>query len=286
MRQFLLLLTALFGAGPLLAEVAFIGSYHWTSHDDRFGGLSGIEVSDDGTTLTALSDRGHFFFAEVIRDEDGVITQLDTYAPLRLLGPGRAPLPHAQSDSEGIAIGPDGIVHVSFEWTHGLRSFAAIDQPGGPLWATDDFAALQDNSSLEALAIGPDGALYTIPERSGLASRPFPVFRLKDGTWDQPFAIPRRGAYLVAGADIGPDGLLYVLERDFVGIGFRNRVRRFALDGTAEETVLETGLRTHDNLEGISVWHDGLGLRLTMVSDDNFRSFQRTEVVEYRLTDG
>ncbi|WP_108814030.1 esterase-like activity of phytase family protein [Loktanella sp. Alg231-35] len=283
MQHFLLSLLALLWAGPLLAEAQFVGSYHWTSHDDRFGGLSGIEVSDDGTTLTALSDRGHFFFAEVIR-ENGVITHLDTYAPLRLRGPGRVPLPHAQSDSEGMAIGPDGTVHVSFEWTHGLRSFAAIDQPGGPLWASDKFTALQDNSSLEALAIGPDGALYTIPERSGLATRPFPVFRLLDGEWDQPFAIPRRGAYLVAGADIGPDGRLYILERDFVGIGFRNRVRRFDLDGSGEATMLETGLRTHDNLEGISVWQDDEGLRVTMVSDDNFRAFQRTEVVEYRLT--
>jgi hypothetical protein len=124
-----------------------------------------------------------------------------------------------------------------------------------------------------------------MPERSGLAMRSFPVYRLLNGIWDQPFEITRSGPSLLSGADIGPEGRLYVLERDFIGAGFRNRVRRFALDGTGEEVVLETRVLTYDNLEGISVWQDVQGLRMTLISDDNFRSFQRTEIVEYRLTD-
>jgi hypothetical protein len=147
------------------------------------------------------------------------------------------------------------------------------------------FVPLQNNASLEALAVDADGELYTIPERSGLATLPFPVYRLKDGVWDQPFDIPRRGAFLISGADIGPDGRLYVVERDFLGIGFRSRVRRFDLTGGNEELLLETSVRQHDNLEGISVWQDDTGLRLTLISDDNYRAFQRTEIVEYRLTD-
>lgn len=40
----------------------------------------------------------------------------------------------------------------------------------------------------------------------------------------------------------------------------------------------------HDNLEGISVWQDPDGrIRLTMISDDNFMVFQRTEIVEYAV---
>jgi hypothetical protein len=144
---------------------------------------------------------------------------------------------------------------------------------------------MQTNASLEALAIDSDGTLYTIPERSGGATQPFPVFRLRNGIWDQPFSIPRRGAFLVTGADIGPDGQLYVLERDFLGIGFRSRVRRFDLTGGNEQILLETRLRQHDNLEGISIWQDDQGVRMTLISDDNYRAFQRTEIVEYRLTD-
>lgn len=46
---------------------------------------------------------------------------------------------------------------------------------------------------------------------------------------------------------------------------------------------MQSELGRHDNLEGLSVWRDAQGLRLTMVSDDNFMFFQRTEFVEYRV---
>lgn len=275
---------ALFGPLPACADATLIGSYEWRNDDPLFGGFSAIEVTPDGNGFIALSDRAAFVSGTLTRDQ-GVITdvQLDALHPL--FQGDNASLPRDGKDSEGLAIGTDGTIYVSFESAHGIRQFGGIDQPASDLMTSSAFANMQVNSSLEALAIGPDGALYTMPERSGLATRPFPVFRLKDGVWDQPFTIRRDGPYLISGADIGPDGLLYVLERDFAGIGFRNRIRRFALDGSGEELVIETRLRSHDNLEGISVWQDAEGLRMTLISDDNFRAFQRTEIVEYRLTE-
>ncbi len=261
-----------------------IGSHHWTLDDPRFGGFSAIEVSDDGASFVALSDRAVFITGNFART-DGQITGITAGRIVTMTGPGGRALTRAESDSEGIAIAPDGTIYVSFEWMHGIRSFAVIDAPGSDLMTTPAFDGMQANASLEALAIDSHGALYTIPERSGAATLPFPVYRLADGLWDQPFDIPRRGAFLVVGADIGPDGRLYVLERDFLGIGFRSRVRRFDMTGGNEELVLQTRVRAHDNLEGISIWQDDQGLRMTLISDDNFRAFQRTEIVEYRLTD-
>lgn len=283
MRIFLCLI-ALLRALPVYADATFIGSYDWSVSDPRFGGFSAIELTPDGTGFIAVSDRGHFAQGRFDRVQ-GIITDVQLTGLHQLFHGNRVPLLRGDGDSEGLAIGPDGTLWVSFEWNHGIRRFDGIDRPASPLITTPAFENLQTNSSLEALAIGPDGAVYTMPERSGLATRPFPVFRFKDAIWDQPFDIPRYGPYLITGADIGPDGLLYILERDFAGIGFRNRIRRFALDGSGEEIILETGLRTHDNLEGISVWQDAHGLRMTLISDDNFRAFQRTEIVEYRLTD-
>ncbi len=89
------------------------------------------------------------------------------------------------------------------------------------------------------------------------------------------------------GADFGHDGRLYVLERGFNGLGFRTRVRSFDIsNGIAgdEKVLFNKGIGRHDNLEGISVWRDAAGLiRLTMISDDNFRFLQQTEIVEYAL---
>ena len=78
---------------------------------------------------------------------------------------------------------------------------------------------------------------------------------------------------------------MYVLERSFNGLAFGSRVRRFGLDGSGGETLVETQTGTRDNLEGIAVWRDETGLIVTMISDDNFNWFQRTEIVEYRLPD-
>ena len=49
--------------------------------------------------------------------------------------------------------------------------------------------------------------------------------------------------------------------------------------------LLESRPLQYDNLEGISVWQDAQGIRLTLISDDNFGLLQRTELVEYRVTE-
>ena len=104
-----------------------------------------------------------------------------------------------------------------------------------------------------------------------------------------PTCVPSAPGFESSGADFGPDGRLYLLEREFTGFAFRSRVRRFTLSNdsvTQEETLLETPHHTHGNLEGLSVWRDAGGaLRLTMISDDNFKSFLRSEFVEYRLVE-
>ena len=282
MLRFICLL-ALLKALPVSAETELIGTYEWARDDPAFGGFSAIEITDDGMGFVAISDRGALVTGDIAR-VDGVIADVSAGPVRPLFDVDGLPLGGEKSDSEGLAMGPDTPLYVSFEGKYdGVRVFTDDGASASDLITDARFGVLQANSSLEALALGPDGALYALPERSGRANRPFPVYRLHDGQWDQPFDIPRRGAFLVVGADIGPDGRLYVLERDFVAIGFRSRVRRFDLGGGGEQTLLQTGLGTHDNLEGISVWSHADGLRMTLISDDNFRSFQRTEIVEYRI---
>lgn len=264
------------GDGSAQATATYLGTFVWDDPAPDFGGLSAIDLAADGLTFVTLGDRGMLYSGTLIRDDRGIVTGI--------AGQGRGPLP-AGGDSEGIDLAPDGSLVVSFEGPARLARFAGAEATPDPLPRHPDFAGMQPNASLEAVAVGPDGAVWTIPERSGRATRPFPVYRLRDGVWDIPFAIPRSGAFLVAGADIGPDGRLYVLERDFTGIGFRSRVRRFDLTGGGEVTLLQTANATHDNLEGIAVWEDAEGLRMTLISDDNLRWFQQTQIVDYRLPD-
>ena len=289
-RRLVFAATLLAGCGQAAGQatapgVTQVGRFVWTDDDARFGGMSGIEISDDGTRFIALSDRGTLWTGSITRT-GGAITAMTPDLTTVLHVPDGRPVSGETADSEGLAMSPDGTVYISFEGLARVAAYRDVTGPAAPLPRDPDFAGMRPNAALEALAIGPDGALYTLPERSGRAGRPFPVYRFSDGVWTEPFTIPREGAFLPVGADIGPDGLFYLLERDFTGLGFRSRIRRVTLDGADVETLLQTRTGQHDNLEGISVWRDtGGDIRMTLIADDNFKFFQTTEVVEYRVTD-
>ncbi|MCF3592714.1 esterase-like activity of phytase family protein [Rhodobacteraceae bacterium LMO-12] len=268
------------------ADAAYLGSFTWRLNDPAFGGFSGLELSRDGTRFTAISDRG-FRVDGRLQRRAGVITAVRAGAIHPLLDPDGKRLTGARNDPEGLAIRDDGRSFVSFEGVHRVWAYPNPDGRARRLPRHPDFKHMQGNSSLEALAIDRRGWLYTLPERSGKMTRPFPLYRFRNGTWDKKLVIPRRGHFLPVGADFGPDGRLYLLERDFAGVGFRSRVRSFAISEASvydEREHLVTGTARHDNLEGIAAWRDGQGrIRLTMISDDNYRFFQRTEFVEYAL---
>ncbi len=290
MRRIILAAALLAGCGQAFAQstargVSQIGRFVWTDDGARFGGMSGIEVTDDGTRFIALSDRGSLWTGTISRT-DGIITAMTPDLTTAVHTPDGKRARGPSADSEGLALAPDGTVYISFEGRARVAAYPDITGPAVPLPGHPDFAQMQPNSALEALAIGPDGALYTLSERSGRPLRPFPVYRYLNGIWTTPFTLSRDDTFLPVGADIGPDGLFYLLERDFTGLGFRSRVRRFDLNGGGAETLLQTRAGVHDNLEGISVWQDGTGtIRMTLIADDNFKFFQTTEVVEYRVAD-
>ena len=268
----------------------FLQSYHWRMPDQSlFGGFSGFEIGPQGRNFVTQSDRATLWRGQIQRDARGSITGVTlTSGPNKLHNLKGALMPHRFADSEGLALARDGSVYLSFEGEARVAHFASDGGPAHDLPRPPAFKHMQRNSSLEALAIAPDGTLYTMPERSGSLTKPFPVWRYRNGKWSQPFAIPRNGDWLPVGADFGPDGRLYVLERDFWGLlGFLTRVQVFDIKGntiSGGDVLIKTGPGKHDNLEGLSVWQDNTGaIRLTMISDDNFRIFQRTEIVEYRL---
>lgn len=260
----------------------------WSEAIEGFGGYSALAVLEGGKRFVVLSDRGTFAEGRLIR-EDGRLTGIEMDRHGALLDPFGEPVQGYNIDAEGIAISADGRIYVSFEANHRVWVYERLGKPATELARVLDYGVLQNNSSLEALAIDRHGSLYTIPERSGELTKPFPVYVHSEGRWSTPYTIRRDGGpWLVSGAEFGPDGRLYVLERDFHWFsGFRSRIRRFTLGASGfgnEEVVLETGFGDLDNMEGIAVWNDPDGAtRITLISDDNQSFLQSTIFAEYIL---
>ncbi|MCK8485208.1 esterase-like activity of phytase family protein [Aliiroseovarius sp. S2029] len=276
-----------------VTEAKLLSVTRWHGGDDpAFGGFSGIEVSEDGTSFTAITDRGDITHGRFVR-KDGKIAKVAHGALRKLTTPRGVNVRGIWSDSEGLAIAPDGTMFVSFEVGHRIVRYPTGQGRVRNLPKNPATKKMEPNAGQEALAVQPDGTILVIPEGDGSQKAPHRVFRLRPGakTWEQPFTLPRYRPYVPVGADVGPDGRLYVLERHLSGIfGFTSRVRRFDITGnslTNETILLQTEVGAHDNLEGLAVWRDVDGLiRLTMVSDDNFKFFQVTEIVEYVVPDG
>ncbi len=255
------------------------------------GSLSGLVVSADGSEFVAVSDKGRIVEGRLQRDRDGTgqITTIEITHQGPLRDGNGVPVSGRAIDAEGLTRLPDGSLLVSFEAEHRIDRYETADAAATQIENPRDFRGLQNNSGLEALFSDPDGTVYAIPERSGRLDRPFPVYRYRTGRWSIPFTIPRRPPFLPVGADIGPDGRLYLLERHFHGFpGFSTRIRRFTIQGDTiveDGTLFESSAGEFDNLEGLSAWRapDGT-LVLTTISDDNNSIFQRTEFVEFRLT--
>ncbi|WP_171172600.1 esterase-like activity of phytase family protein [Ruegeria sp. HKCCA0370] len=267
----------------LLSEL----SWRWPG-EERFGGLSGLEISEDGTKLIAVSDRPVLVFAKVQRQGDSIVG-IRNIEIVRPRTPGSMNYhDEVNSDLEALALEKNGRLWVSTENYHDVEYFNPGEYTANHIdyeTETQAFRSLPYNQGLEALSLDPRGRVIAIPET--WPGNSFPVFRLENGEWSVSGEIRKSGSYVPVGADTGPDGHLYLLERRFAwGIGFSNRVRRFAFveDKIVEtDTLLQTKIRTHGNLEGIAVWSDASNaIRLTMVSDDNFRMFLDTEIVEYR----
>ena len=268
-------------------KATVVGSFTWRETAPWFGEISALELSEDGREFVALSDKGRALSGKVSRNAEGRIEAIEIEASSPLKDRSGKPLRKGNIDAEGLALLPDGSLVVSFEGNHRLAHYADVSAPSDLLMKGAFFDALQPNSGMEALAIDPEGALWTLPERSGGLSKPFPVWAFDGNNWENRFEISRSDGFLPVGADFDADGRLYILERSFSGFGFGSRLRRFSPPFEGEqsgEILFFSAIGSHDNLEGIAIWKDAGGnIRATLVADDNFHILQRTELLDLIL---
>lgn len=273
--------------GVQAAELKELGRFTWSRDFNWFGGWSGLDVADDGIHASAVSDVG-VLVTGVLERKNGQFVDFMIDEPAFLTGPGKNRLDEKKhNDAEALVRLKDGSHIVSFEGAHRIYKYSATGVFDSVISDHPAPAGPDSNRGLEALAMTPDGTLVEVPEISGALTKPFQIQAFQDPAWEPIFNLPRSAGLLPVGADFGPDGHLYVLERGFNGIFFFTRIRRVLFangQATRAETLWKSDLTSRENYEGITLWEEGAGtIKALIVSDDNFSALQRTQFIEFAL---
>ncbi|GJL97833.1 MAG: hypothetical protein DHS20C06_16500 [Hyphobacterium sp.] len=309
------------GSGPILIETTKIALYPDTperldvgvleyrgglvlsSGDERFGGLSGIEVEDNRVLM--ISDSAYWLTATLEFDDAGVLTDLTNafYAPM--LDADGLHLVDRAADAEGLASLGNGAYAVSFEREHRIDRYDIAPDWSGiaiatptPLPVPPGMDRLRDNAGIEALVAAGWGYWAGI-EYPIIDGRPHSLWRIQEDV--EPYVIDYN-----AEAGFGVTGLtrfasnVIVLER-FYARDIGNRIRIVGLDSGLDDlpsgntamiaqsypdglAELEPGM-TIDNFEGIAVGSVNGEMRLFIVSDDNYNPGQRTLLLSFAFAE-
>ncbi len=273
-----------------LDGLVYRGGLELTSPDQRFGGLSGLVVADDGASLLAISDTGLWLEATLSYDEDGNLSGLSAaeITPLRA-DSGAVLSGKRDGDAEGLTALAEGGYLVSFERRHRVLHYAAPGANGAPVWMPEALASVDGNGGLEALTMLGDGSLLALCEDEFVSEGRLAGWRV-DGETAEAVTWPGDGYFKPTAASVLPDGRLLVLERGYKPVaGAKGRLMLV-------ENVVDTALSGReiarlqppiqvDNYEGLASLEMAGETRLFILSDDNFNRLQRTLLLSFVLAD-
>ena len=277
-----------------VGDLEFLGGLDLRSDAAAFGGLSGLSVSADGQ-LAAVTDRGHWFTARIVRNDAGRLVGLadGELGPLRD-AQGR-PVRGEWRDAESLERLPNGDWLVSFEREHRVWRYPA--ETGGlqgrpvPFPAPEAIARAPANGGVEALAPLPDGRILMLAQGLKRESGARAGWLAGDGAVET-LGYRTASNFLPTDAATLPNGDVLVLTRHYSVLGgAKVRLERVPAAAIEAETTLQGTLLarfrhplTVDNFEGLAAvqGEDGATL-LYILSDDNFNFFQRTLLLLFRL---
>ncbi len=274
-------------AGERVGALVYRGGLWLRSSDGRFGGLSDLRVSADGSRLWAVSDCGYGFGAALSYDAAGRLSDLGEPRIVELVDPDGERLSQRARDAESL-VEHGSSLEVGFERENRILAYALSPAFAGPAREVPTPRGLhhcQANGGIETMTLLADGRRLLVCEARRRPAddtpawigagerweeRSYPLFF--DGGWGgEPFR-PTSGAWL-------PDGDLLLLERRFPPIGARVvRIARGDLAAVTGDSPPPLHPReiarfeqplAIDNFEGIAVRRAAGEILVYLLSDDN-----------------
>lgn len=297
---------ASFRHAELAPQLRFEQGLTLTTPLAAFGGLSALHLSNDRTSLLAITDTGHWLRATPVW-RDGLLVALDqvVMAPIQATK-GRSMRAIGHGDVEAMAVSPSG-AYLADE-SYGSTVFFAPHVPASlaaPAQAFKYRAALKKlpkGHGIEALAYvdGNEGApqLLAIAERNPNSdAETIPAWLLplsQDGTAIQALHYEPSAGFDVSDAAFSKVCGLLVLERKLNWLGyFEIRLKLVQSNNITAGSTLKglTLMATDswtshvDNMEGVSVIDSADGsCEVFMTSDDNFLPLQSSHLLQFRLS--
>lgn len=281
-------------------KLEFRGGVVLSSTLPDFGGISSIRVDRDGKRFLAVNDKGRWLRGRIDYAGERPVGISDVeIAPI--LGADGKSLSRRYYDAESLTEA-GGTVWVGYERVHQIFRFDYAKQGllarGQPIRMPPGAKNMPSNKGIEAMIAAPSGTplagtLIAISEKALDDAGNIRGF-LIGGKTPGEFSVKRIGDFDLTDAALAPNGDLLILERAFSILrGAGMRIRRVPLSAVKPGAVLEGEVLIEadfayqiDNMEGLSVHVGTKGETvLTIVSDDNFSSWQRTLLLQFTLVD-
>ena len=291
------LLTNATSFGPL----TWRGGIELTSSNDKFGGLSGLIMADECTSLRAVSDAGRWLTANVTYSGAALSGLTAASVNSILDDKGRPPPSKRWGDAEAISIGPNGKTIVGFEtrtrvgsYDLASKGFKAKFQNLNP---PKKIATGPRNGELESIGYFTNGALkdyYIAIAESNLDTQGDTKAWVWNGKQSFAFSIKQIENYNITDLAMLPNGDILLLQRSYGPMTLPGMaMSRFPASDINQgktiqpETLLEAKVPFYaiDNMEGLAICERSGELRINIISDNNFKTdVQRTLLLQFAYT--
>jgi len=275
-----------------VGSLEFLNAWELSSVNPDFGGISALNIIEDGRFLS-VSDAGSLIGFGLKGDD---IADRPFIAPLPGVSLGNS---FAGRDTESLAYDPQsGRFWVGFEYINGIKRFsrsfaneqASVINPIMKLWSA--------NSGPESIVRLPDGRFLVFSEGYDLPDGSYEAILFsgdptEKGSFATSFGYRPPDGYKPTDAALLPNGKIIILHRRIsfpegfrVKIGILDPAKIISTE-TVNSKIIAT-LKSPilvDNFEGITVSNENGKIIIWIISDNNFNILQRTILMKFALSE-